>query len=90
MIPAIHTSETLLADKLAELRQRSGLSYDRLSARSHTNVSYLHALESGKKAHPSRDVLIRIGFGLGLEAESVDELLLLAGHLPLFNQSAGK
>lgn len=90
MIAAIRSSETTLADKIADLRRRSGLSYDRLSERAHTNISYLHALENGKKAHPSRDVLIRIGFGLGIEAESVDELLLLAGHLPLFDNSEVK
>jgi transcriptional regulator with XRE-family HTH domain len=84
VIAALPAPATTLADKIGELRRRSGLSFDRLSERSYTNVSYLHALETGKKAHPSRDVLIRIGFGLGVEAESVDELLLLAGHLPLF------
>jgi len=73
-----------LADKLGELRQRSGLSFDKLAERSFTNVSYLHALESGKKARPSRDILIRIGFGLGVDPELIDDMLITAGHLPLF------
>ena len=72
-----HCSSQSLSDKIAELRKRSGLSFDKLAERSFTNISYLHALESGKKARPSRDVLIRIGFGLGIEPEVIDELLLM-------------
>jgi transcriptional regulator with XRE-family HTH domain len=74
-----------LAEKLSEHRKRSGLSFDKLAERCLTDVSYLHALESGRKARPSRDIILRIGFGLGLEPELLDELLVTAGHLPLFN-----
>ncbi len=84
MLESYSSQSQLLANKIGELRERSGLSFDKLAERSFTNVSYLHALESGKKAHPSRDILIRIGFGLGIEPELIDELLVTAGHLPLF------
>jgi len=84
MLKPYPRSAQSLSDKIAEFRKSSGLSFDKLAERSFTNISYLHALESGKKARPSRDILIRIGFGLGIEPELVDELLIMAGHLPLF------
>lgn len=69
-----------LTDHLKQLRAAAGLSYQVLAERSYVDVKYLHDLETGKKARPSRDVLIRVGVGLGLELEDIDELLTVAGH----------
>ena len=51
------------------------------------DVAYLHRLDTGRAARPSRDVLIRIAFGLGLEIEAADALIAAAGHLPLVHPS---
>ncbi len=72
-----------LAAELKRLRTAAGLSFEWLSKRSFVDVKYLHELETGKKARPSRDVLIRIGIGLNLEMTDIDDLLAVAGWLPL-------
>ena len=49
----------------------------------------LSILESDQASWPSRDVLIKIGVGLGLEIESLGDLVKLAGqaiHNELFNR----
>ena len=43
------------------------------------DVAYLHRLETGRASQPGRDILIRIGIGLGLDVEGLDELLMAAG-----------
>jgi transcriptional regulator with XRE-family HTH domain len=72
-----------LYEHLRILRAVNGLSFDMLSARSHVDVAYLHRLETGKACNPSRDVLFRIALGLGLDVEMTDELIRIAGHVPL-------
>lgn len=69
-----------LSEKLKRLRASAGLSFQLLSERSGVDVKYLHDLETGRKARPSRDILIRLGFGLNLDLSDVDLLLLTAGH----------
>lgn len=76
------TFQTLLRQHRAE----AGLSYHQLSERSTVDSAYLLALESGKKNNPSRDIVILIGSGLGLDVQSLDELVVSAGHLPLIKQ----
>jgi hypothetical protein len=51
-------------------------------------VAYLHRIETGRARRPSRDVLIRIALGLGLELEIADELIQAAGHVPLLRSDA--
>jgi len=72
-----------LQERLRCLRAESGLSYQQLSERSYVDVAYLHRLETGRAARPSRDVLIRVALGLGLSLELADDLVASAGHLPL-------
>ncbi len=72
-----------LHERLRRLRAEAGLSYQQLSARSYVDVAYLHRLETGRAARPSRDVLIRVALGLGLPLEQADALIAAAGHLPL-------
>lgn len=36
-----------------------------------------------KLKHPSRDAVIRLGLGLGLALQDMDELLIAAGYAPL-------
>jgi transcriptional regulator with XRE-family HTH domain len=77
---AEHTS---LQEWLRRLRAEYGLSYQQLSERSCVDVAYLHRIETGKAHRPSRDILIRIALGLGLEIETADSLVRAGGHVPL-------
>jgi len=70
---------------LRDRRQEGGLSFRSLSARSQVDVAYLHRLESGLAARPGRNIVIRIAIGLGLNLQETDDLLIIAGHLPLAN-----
>lgn len=63
--------------------EESGLSFDRLAARSRTTPSYLHRLVTGKANRPGRNFILRLAFGLSLDIDNADELLKSAGHLPL-------
>jgi hypothetical protein len=73
---------------VAELLQlffwSTDLSFTAVSDASGVDVAYIHRLVGGHKTNPSRDVLIRIGWGLNLAPHKMDELLLTAGFAPLF------
>lgn len=73
----------MLPQLLAQRRRESGLSFQILSDRSQVDVAYLCRLEKGQASHPGRNVVLRIGIGLGLGIEAIDELLIAARHLPL-------
>jgi hypothetical protein len=81
VIPA--AEHTPLQERLRRLRAEYGLSYQLLSERSGVDVAYLHRIETGKAHRPSRDILIRIALGLGLEIEAADSLVRAGGHVPL-------
>ena len=74
-----HTLATLLRDHF-ESRDES---YARIAERSWVDVAYLHRLVHGSKGNPSRDTIIKLGIGLRLAVEEVDEVLMAAGHAPL-------
>jgi transcriptional regulator with XRE-family HTH domain len=76
---------TTFQDLLRELRARSGLSYHQFAARSCTDASYIMQLEKGEKNKPSRDVMLRLGVGLNLDVETINELVCAAGHLSILN-----
>jgi transcriptional regulator with XRE-family HTH domain len=80
---------TPLQERVRRLRAEYGLSYQLLSERSGVDVAYLHRIETGKAHRPSRDILIRIAFGLGLEIEVADDLVRSAGHVPLLPRADG-
>jgi transcriptional regulator with XRE-family HTH domain len=73
----------LLQELLAQRRRESGLSFQLLSERSQVDVAYLCRLEKGQASNPGRNIVLRIGIGLGLGLEAMDELLIAARHLPL-------
>ena len=73
-------------ETLRRLRIETGLSFQKLSERSHVDVAYLHRLETGRATRPGRNVIILITFGLNLNLEDTEELLLKTGHLTLVKQ----
>ena len=62
---------------------RAGLSYQKAAQACWVDVAYLHRLVSGSKKNPSRDIVLRLSVGLGLNVAETDELLMAAGHAPL-------
>ena len=82
-MPTPNNPPTTLHQLLAQRRQESGLSFQNLSFRSHVDVAYLCRLEKGQASNPGRNVVLRIGIGMGLGVEEIDDLLVAAHHLPL-------
>ena len=80
-------SAITFATTLERLRKSAGLSFDQLSSRTLVDRRYLWDLETGKKGNPGRNILLRIGIGLRLEVEELDDLLREAGHLPLLPEN---
>jgi transcriptional regulator with XRE-family HTH domain len=79
-------TRTNLGKSLRTLREAAGLSYNALGDRAHIDAKYLYNLEAGKRENPSRNALIRIGIGLGLDVASLDELLVATGHVGLIGR----
>lgn len=76
--------------------RRSGLSLSELARRSWLDIGYVSRLvnlpcdplnprlgDNSEKRRPSRDTVIRLGLGMRLSMEDMDELILAAGYAPL-------
>jgi transcriptional regulator with XRE-family HTH domain len=61
-------------------REASGLSLAQLEARALTDNAYISRLERGLQGNPSRDTLIRLGIGMGMGVEGINELLAAARY----------
>lgn len=75
-------------EKLKILRQKAGKSRYRLTQYSGIDQAYIQRLETGERNHPSRDVVLMLGYALVESSDSVtvhdvDELLLSAEYAPL-------
>jgi len=57
--------------------------YAAVARRAWVDCAYVYRLAKGTKCHPGRDVVIRLGIGLGLTVPDLDELLMAAGYAPL-------
>ncbi len=66
-----------ISDYLAELRLKSGLSVGQIVLRCNIDRTYFHQLLNGTRK-PSRDKLIQLSFGFGLDVDGVQELLKAA------------
>jgi len=66
-----------LCDYLAELRRKSGLPIGQIVLRSDIDRTYLHQILNGTRK-PSRDKLIQLAFGFGLNDDGTQELLKVA------------
>lgn len=72
-----------LCDYLAELRRKSGLSVGQIVINCNIDRTYFHQLLNGTRK-PSRDKLIQLAFGLGLDVDGAQELLKTAQMSPLY------
>jgi transcriptional regulator with XRE-family HTH domain len=71
-------------EELKYWRAERSLTFRLLSERSYIDVGYLHRLENDHATQPSRNIVLRVAIGLGLDLDETNELLLAAGHVPLY------
>ena len=77
----------VIAELLKYWRAERDFTFRQLSDRSCVDVAYLHRLENNIAARPGRNVLLRVSIVLGLDIENTNELLMVAGHIPLRSMS---
>jgi transcriptional regulator with XRE-family HTH domain len=73
----------VIAELLKYWRAERDFSFRQLSELSYVDGAYLHRLENNTATRPGRNVLLRVSIGLGLNIENTNELLMVAGHVPL-------
>ena len=76
-----------IAEQLKYWRAERDFTFRQLSELSDVDVGYLNKLENNVSTRPGRNVLIRVSIGLGLDIENTNELLMVAGHIPLRRMS---
>lgn len=89
------TVEETFSAVLRRLMAARRMSAPRLADRSWLDSAYVWRLAreevdilnrragDGRIRHPSRDAVIKLGLGLGIGVDEMDELLLAAGYAPL-------
>ncbi len=73
----------VIAELLKYWRAERDFSFRQLSELSYVDGAYLNKLENNIATRPGRNILIRVSIGLGLDIDDTDELLMIAGHVPL-------
>ena len=76
------------AQHFTKLRRKSGKSKYAIAQYTGIDQAYLSRLESGEKAHPSREIVLTIAFALASESDTlsisdIDDLLMSAEYAPL-------
>lgn len=66
------------SDYIARLADEGGLKHEAVIARSGIERSYGHRLFNGTR-NPSRDTVLQLAFGFGLDCDSAQQLLKVAG-----------
>ena len=66
------------SDYIARLADESGMKHEAVIARSGIERSYGHRLFNGTR-NPSRDTVLQLAFGLGLDCDGAQQLLKVAG-----------
>ena len=84
----------MFAETFKRLRIKSGKSGYKLAQYSGLSEPYIHRLETGERANPSRDVVMMLGTALAqgvpsIEIWDIDALLLSADYAPLRRRGEG-
>lgn len=79
-------SDTTLCGYIDNIIKTKGLKKSKAVARSGLNRIYAYQILSGKRM-PSRDKLMALGFGLQLDLDEINRLLIQAGYSPLYARS---
>ncbi len=77
----------VIAELLKYWRAERAFTFRQLSELSDVDGGYLNKLENNVSTRPGRNVLLRVSIGLGLNIENTNELLMVAGHVPLRRMS---
>ncbi len=77
----------VIAELLKYWRAERAFTFHQLSELSDVDGGYLNKLENNIATRPGRNVLLRMSIGLGLDIENTNELLMVAGHVPLRRMS---
>ncbi len=77
----------VIAELLKYWRAERAFTFRQLSELSDVDGGYLNKLENNVSTRPGRNVLLRVSIGLGLDIENTNELLMVAGHIPLRRMS---
>ena len=72
-----------LPESLEAWLKNKGLTREDVVRRSNLNKAYVYQIFSGKK-YPSRDKVLALAFGLGLDVEEAQALLKQAGYRELY------
>ena len=73
----------IIAELLKYWRAERNFTFHQLSELSDVDGGYLNKLKNNVSIRPGRNILIRVSIGLGLDIDDTDELLMVAGHIPL-------
>ena len=84
----------MFAETFKRLRIKSGKSGYKIAQYSGLSEAYIHRLESGERANPSRNVVVMLGLALAhggapVEIWDIDTLLLSADYAPLRRRGEG-
>ena len=77
----------VIAELLKYWRAERAFTFHQLSELSDVDGGYPNKLENNVSTRPGRNVLLRVSIGLGLNIENTNELLMVAGHIPLRRMS---
>jgi len=77
----------VIAELLKYWRAERAFIFHQSSDRSDVDGGYQNKLENNVSTRPGRNILIRVSIGLGLDIDDTDELLMVAGHVPLRRMS---
>lgn len=71
---------------LQKIVYNSDITFDEISKKSRVNKSYIYQIINGRR-RPSRDKIIQLCFGLGLNLDNSNELLKAANYPELYSKS---
>ena len=91
----VNMEDNVLGRELRRLREQAGKTIPAIADVTGIDRTYLYCIEQqtadwlnrplqgGRPKQPSRDLIIRLAWALGVTLDECDELLLLAGYAPL-------
>jgi transcriptional regulator with XRE-family HTH domain len=75
-----------IAEQLKYWRTERDLTLRQLSERSLVDHTYLNRLENNLARRPGRNIVLRVAIGLNLDVDKTNEMLVVAGHVPLIRR----
>jgi transcriptional regulator with XRE-family HTH domain len=79
LVSAIRFSELL-----KKYRKRAKKSFNKLAIDIGVDPSYISRIEIGDRRPPKREIVIKLGRSLGLDATEIDDFLIAANYAPIY------